>query len=83
MHIIRVCYRNSFVCRTLHVRCIIMFNRHTVYTFTSLTVDFIVVCYRICSCISRDILFLNMIPHRQLVLYTGNTFREEIMPNES
>ena len=24
-----------------------------------------------------------MIPHRQLVLYTGNTFREEIMHKES
>ena len=28
-------------------------------------------------------LSVNMIPHRQLVLYTGSTLGEEIMPKES
>ena len=28
-------------------------------------------------------LSLKMIPHRQLVLYMGNTFREEIIPKEN
>ena len=27
-------------------------------------------------------LSLNMIPHKQLILHTGNTLREEIMPKE-